>query len=371
MGSGASIWWDLLSSGERAALNRRDELPPISDLVVVGGGMVGAAIAWFARRANLGRVTLLEAQCLGAGASGGAAGLLVPDAHNGTDPSYLVDLGRRSLELWRELDQAVPAGVGLVDIDCLGLEPHPAGWSAPANAERLDADRVLELVPGLAKPAAGVLIPHQGWLNPLRALAAIASDLDTVVTGVAATELIEQVEGVKIATTAGPICAGAVVFATAGPPKVSGLTLDVPAGWVRGHILVTAPSEQTMPGSVAPIATRLPDGRLLIGGTEDVDDTDAVDAEIAQALRQWLNAMVPAAAQAETTHTWCCFRPSHPDRLPVVDRAPGHEHIWFTSGHYKTGILMAPATGHALTTWIESGNRPKHVSELSATRLTD
>jgi glycine oxidase len=370
VGSRGSIWWDLLSTGELVALDRRNVLPRTSDVVVVGGGMLGAAIAWYVRRANLGRVTLIESECLGGGASGGAAGLLVPDAHNGTDPSHFVELGRRSLDLWRELDRVVPGGVGLVNIDWLGLEPHPPAWSAPDDAQHLDANEVLELVPGLSMAARGVLIRHQGWLNPLRALAAIASQLDTVVTGEAATGVVEQFHGVEITTTAGPISAGAVVFAIGGPPTLSGLGLDIPAGRVRGHILVTAPTHQAMPGSVAPIATRLPDGRLLVGGTEDIDDTDAVDPDIAGTLRQWLNAMVPVAAQAETTHTWCCFRPSHPDHLPVLDRVPGHNNIWFTSGHYKTGILMAPATADAVATWIQSGDRPHHVAELAAARFT-
>jgi glycine/D-amino acid oxidase-like deaminating enzyme len=49
---------------------------------------------------------------------------------------------------------------------------------------------------------------------------------------------------------------------------------------------------------------------------------------------------------------------------------PDHGNIWFTSGHYKTGILMAPATADAVATWIQSSDRPEHVAKLAAARFT-
>jgi glycine oxidase len=200
-------------------------------------------------------------------------------------------------------------------------------------------------------------------------LAVLASEIDTVLTGSLVTEICERAGGVEIITSVGRVSAGSVVFATGGLPPVRGLGLDLPGHRVRGHILVTAATQQAMPGAVAPVAARLPDGRLLVGGTEDVDDRDEVDPEIVRVLRAWLDGMIPAARRAATTHTWSCFRPAHPDHLPVVDRVPDREKIWFTSGHYRTGILMAPATGDALAEWIRSGERPRQVAEIGASRF--
>ena len=42
---------------------------------------------------------------------------------------------------------------------------------------------------------------------------------------------------------------------------------------------------------------------------------------------------------------------------------------WLTSGHYKTGILLAPATGIALAEWIASGNRPPQIDGLDVDRF--
>jgi glycine oxidase len=368
--SRASVWWDALSGDEHAALHRRPtSLRRTADVVVIGGGILGAVTAWSCRQAGLGRVVLIEADCLGSGATGGAAGLLVPDAHHGTHPEHFVELGRRSLKLWREFHRAVPDGVGLVDIDWLGLEPPPPGWFAPPEARHLGADEVSRLVPGLATPAAGILVRQQAWVNPLRALARISTGIDTVATDTTVTRVeVQAGGGVEISTDAGPLSAGSVVFATGGPPKLPGLSVELPSTRVRGHLLVTAPTAEQMPGCVAPVATRLPDGRLLVGGTEDTDDADEVDAGIVAGLRQRLDAVLPGAAPFASTHAWCCFRPAHPDHLPVIDRIQGHN-AWFTSGHYRTGILMAPATAHAVATWIESGRRPDHISELGASRF--
>src|SRR5207302_8228631 len=113
-----------------------------------------------------------------AGVTAGAGGLLVPEAHHDDDPGGFVDLGRSSLALWRDLDDLVPGGVGLVDMDWLGLDPQP-GLSAdlPPGAEVLDADDVARLVPELTQPPAGVLVRDQARLDPLGALARLASGI--------------------------------------------------------------------------------------------------------------------------------------------------------------------------------------------------
>jgi glycine/D-amino acid oxidase-like deaminating enzyme len=51
-----------------------------------------------------------------------------------------------------------------------------------------------------------------------------------------------------------------------------------------------------------------------------------------------------------------------------VDRVPGLGNAWFTSGHYRTGILMGPATGSALARWITSGARPAEVERFGLHR---
>jgi glycine oxidase len=317
---------------------------------------------------------LIEAGRLGSGATGGAAGLLTPEIHEWSDPEPFVELARTSLELWGELEQTWPDGVGLIELDWIGLAPDPDGFAPhqrPA-VEWLDHDRVADLVPGLARPMAGALIRRQARVNPLRSLARLATVLPAVATGTAAMSVTTQGGRVtKVTTTAGDIHPGAVVFATGMPPIIDGLPLDLPASRVKGHLLVTEPSPVRLPGTVAPVATQLDDGRLLVGGTFDMgDETPAVRQDVIDSILEALYATLPVVRGLPAAYQWCCFRPRHPDGRPVIDKVPGLDNAWLTSGHFRTGILMAPVTAVTLTRWISAGDPPAEAAAWSIDRFT-
>jgi glycine/D-amino acid oxidase-like deaminating enzyme len=56
---------------------------------------------------------------------------------------------------------------------------------------------------------------------------------------------------------------------------------------------------------------------------------------------------------------WCSFRPATADGQPVIDRVPGLDNAWVSAGHDGTGLLLAPATGQALATWITTSRQPQ------------
>jgi len=372
-----AVWRDRLNARDRAQLGRGagviEEQHP--DVLVVGGGIAGVATAAACHAEGLGSVLLIEAGRLGSGATGGAAGLLTPEIHEWRDPEPFVELARTSLELWGELEQTWPDGVGLIELDWIGLAPDPDGFAPhqrPA-VEWLDHDQVAELVPGLARPMAGALIRRQARVNPLRSLARLAAVLPAVATGTAATSAeVKSGRVVRVATTAGDIYPGAVVFATGMPPVLDGLPLDLPASRVKGHLLVTEPSPVRLPGTVAPVATQLDDGRLLVGGTFDTgDETPTVRQDVIDSILEALYATLPAVRGLQADYQWCCFRPRHPDGRPVIDRVPGLENAWLTSGHFRTGILMAPVTAHTITRWISAGEPPAEAAAWSSGRFAE
>lgn len=370
-----AIWRDQLTAGQRAALGRdagtiADQRP---DVLVVGGGILGVAIATAAQDAGLGTVQLIEAGRLGAGATGGATGLLIPEPHQWSDPETFVDLERASLERWRYLDQVTPGGVGLVELDWIGLAPDAGGLAAhqPRTVEWLDAAKIAALLPGLAWRLGGALIRHQARVNPLRAVVALADGLSSVGTGVAATAVTVRGDRIEsVTTSAGRISPGAVVFATGQPPVLDGLELEIPSDRVKGHLLVTEPAPLHLPCTIAPVATPLEDGRLLVGGTFDYgDESPAVREEVIDTIMGGLRAALPSLRGVAVSHQWCCFRPRHPDQRPVIDRVPGVGNAWLTSGHFRTGILNAPATGLAISRWISAGKPPPEARSWSADRF--
>jgi glycine oxidase len=332
---GHALWPDLLADAERAALapGWSDAIDHRPDVLVVGGGVLGLATATACVQAGLGSVVLLERDRLGAGPSGGATGLLQPEAHVGADPSFFVDLMRQSLSGWRELEASTPGGLGLSDLDYRGLP--------------------------------------QARLNPLRALARLAANLPAVASGVNVTALNAQGGRVQtVVTSHGEFAPGVVVFATGNPPRVQGLDLDLPWGEVKGHMLATEPVRVRLPAAIGQLATSIDDGRLIMGGTLDIgDDERVVRPEVIARMWSELEAACPELRSVRISHRWACFRPAHPDHVPVLDRVPGLSNAWLTSGHYKTGILMAPFTARALAEWITTTRPPADIQPLGLTRF--
>ena len=196
------------------------------------------------------------------------------------------------------------------DVDWIKPEPFLPGFldSLPGHAERLTADDVQRLAPGLAQPTPAILMHHQAHVNPLRAVARLSAAIPSVATGIAALSATVEGDGiVSIATSAGEISPGVVVFATGSPPRLAGLDLTVPSGQIKGHIITTeALPERLLPGTVGPVGTQFGDGRFMAGGTHDLgDDTPDVRPDVVSSIWAGLQAAVLR----------CARRPYHP---PVV-----------------------------------------------------
>ncbi len=241
----------------------------------------------------------------------------------------------------------------------------------PLSARWVTPDEIRALAPGLVFHGAGIRVPEQARMNPLRAVSNLARDLGSVSTGVAA--LGVTVHGgriVSVATTVGEISPGVVIFATGTPPQLPGLPLDVPFGRIKGHILTTVPPPIRLGAGFAPFATQIDGDGLLSGGTVDLDDDtpEVKPTTVAQIMAE-LTAAFPQLAGLAVSHAWVCFRPNHPDDLPVIDRVPGLSNAWISTGHFRHGLTLAPASGRAVAEWIVTGRRPDEVAAFSAGRF--
>jgi glycine oxidase len=369
-----TVWASTVDPADRAALDpgMPADLDRHPDVLVVGGGVIGLATAVFCRRAGMRRVLVIEAARLAAAASGGAGGALAPALHQLSDPPAFVALARASLALYHQLDQDWDRALGLERIAGLQLLPEgpPPGGPWP-GVELLDRDQVAELVPELVPMPAGLLAHDQARVHPLRLAAALAHRAGSVATGVAMTDL--EVAGgriVRVRTTAGELHPGVVVFATGLAPEP---WVRVPQRLVKGHLVATEPVGFRLacgvhsPGfGVGSMA----DGGLLAGGTRDEGDHSAqVRPEAVQGIRRRLSELLPAAAQVRVRYQWCCFRPATADGQPVIDRVPSLDNAWVSVGHDGDGLLMAPATGQALASWITTSRQPQEVASFGLSRF--
>jgi len=371
-----AVWQDTADAPDRAELDPGvpDGIDRRPDVLVVGGGVVGLATAALCNRAGLGRVVVLERDHLAARASGGAAAALTPEPHRWTDPPAFVDLGRASLALYRQLDAEWHGALGLRPLEWLIVLPAAAmarPLKPPHGIELLDSDAARAAEPELAEVPGALLIHDQSHVHPLRLAAAFAARAGTVATGVEMLDF-ETASGrvTRVRTSRGSFEPGVVVLAAGLAPIPDLRALQ---RWVKGHMAAVGPVPfrlRVALASEAGLVIQLPDGHVIAGGTLDEGDhSPAPDPTVVDGIGRALVELLPALAGTPLSHGWCCFRPATADDQPVIDRVPGLDNAWVTAGHYRTGILMAAATGDAIAHWIATTERPDHVEPFTLARF--
>lgn len=350
-----------------------------SDVVVVGGGVIGGAVA-LALAERGAAVTLVEAGRVGRGASRAAAGVLAPE-WSGDDPPALTELADASLALWPGWAAGVEdrSGVGLnfrrdgllnlwLDPDAPDLPPELATSPPPCpegRAERLSAAEVRRLEPGLTGPVlGGVLYRDDAQVDNPRlapALVRLAADLGArVVTGAPVSALLGSGGRCTGVRTAGgeTIPAGAVVLAAGAwsglvadasgvalpvePWRGQMLAFDTPARFVRRMVfcgeLVLVPR---------------PHGPLVVGTTlEKVGFDSRVTLAGLHQITARADRVAPGLGALPLIASWAGLRPGTPDKLPYLGPVPGRDGLFAATGHGRKGLILAPITAALMTRLI-------------------
>ena len=111
------------------------------------------------------------------------------------------------------------------------------------------------------------------------------------------------------------------------------------------------------------------DGRLLIGATvEEMGYEDAPSAGAAMDLLRHGWELLPGIYDLDFQSVDVGFRPAAPDHLPCIGQG-SLSGLWWATGHYRNGILMAPATADALTECILSGKMVASIEPFDPSRL--
>jgi glycine oxidase len=354
------------------------------DVLIVGGGVIGIAIA-DALAVEGHSVRLIEAESVGSGASGAAAGMLAPIAEADLD-SPLLSLGLASLRRFDSLCARLREETGIdpeyepsgllhvaregAELEALreryrrteaATEKHR--WAVAPDLEWLDRDALSDTHAGLAPSrAGGFFSPHEAHLRPpllVRALAASAGHRGVRIdSGVRANRLLtERDRVVGVESSAGPITAGATILAAgawtpslldASGMRSTSTTIDP----VRGQILtleVPLPPMKTICWSSAVYFVPKRDGSWIIGATEE---HVGFDRRVTAAGVSWLidraREVFPSLAEASFGRAWAGLRPVSSDGLPFIGRSKEREGLWVAAGHGRNGVLLAPMTAQLI-----------------------
>lgn len=363
----------------------------MSDVIVVGAGVVGAACAYYAARAGL-DVTVVDRGPVAGGTTGSGEGnVLVSDKEPGPE----LDLAVLSNRLWRSL-----AGHG-------GFEFEPKGGLVVAETEEVQrqltdlvakqglehslvpASGLRDYEPHLAEGlAGGVYYPQDAQVQPMLAAAALLRHgagsfghgalrlrLGVTVTGVLRSG--DRLTGVR--TSHGDVLGDAVVNAagTWGGEVAALAGVDLPVLPRRGFVLVTEPlleplirhkvytaayvtnvASDSAGLETSAVVEGTPAGTVLIGASrERVGFDRTTSVPVLARLAAQAVALFPALRDVRAIRSYCGFRPYCPDHLPVIGADPRVAGLYHACGHEGAGIGLAPATGHLLAQLI-AGERP-------------
>jgi len=375
-------------------------MPVSSDVVVVGGGLIGLSIGWRVAATGLSVTVADPAPCNGS--SYAAAGMLAPatEAHYGEERLLALNLaaGRRYPSFVEEVESASGHDVGYRTTGTLAVAFDSGDRAVLAahhdflgrlglTAQLLDSQETRAEEPLLAPGVrAGLLVAGDHQVDNRRLCAALqvaAERAGVTLRRCAATELVveaDRASGVRLAD--GEVLTAGTVVLAAGcwSGRLGGLPTAVvpPVRPVKGQILrLRTPDgapflhrivRGVVAGTFVYVVPRA-DGEVVVGGTveEQGFDTTVRAGAVYELLRN-AGAIVPALSELELVECHAGLRPGSPDNAPLIGRT-NLDGLVLATGHYRNGVLLTPVTADAVATLLSTGDAPELTAPFSPQRF--
>ena len=341
-----------------------------ADVVIVGGGIIGAATAfWLRRLAPDRRVLILEARHLAHGASGRNAGFLLLGTHS--DYASAVDTygAERARRIWQFTRESFRHIVDDVEPGDIGLETNGSVIAAGSleEADRLRRSHALladdgvesrwlnaeavELETGLRGMHGALVVAEGGALDPMRLVRQLVLQSGAEVReGVAVAGVESAGERMRIVLRAGGSVTAEHVLLAPGPrlPELVP-ALGETVRPIRAQMLATVPMPSLLPRPVYShegyfYLRQRDDGRLLLGGARhlhreaEVGFEDATTRALQKDLESYLRQHVPAAEGIQVERRWSGTMGFSQDGLPILGSVPGVPRALYATGFTGHGM---------------------------------
>ena len=365
------------------------------DVVVIGGGVIGCAVAYELARRGM-QVTVLEQGEIGMQASSAATGLLAPYKLLGKRDDAYLTLLRASLALFPEMVARLETESGLnveyQESGCVRLAQHEridrlrewaTGWSqAGISMQVIEGEDLAAFEPALDKRhQTAVYISGEPQVRASRFVQAYAQACRqsgvTLRSGCSVVEVERAGTRVSaVQTSQGErFACGQVVLATGAWSGLLGvlLQLEIPVRPARGESFLIAqpnvPVQHIVFGEGIYLAPRKGD-QIVVGAThEDAGfSTEVSEAGIAKLFGAACR-LVPGLVECTPSHAWAGLRPATPDRRPVLGLAPGWKNVALATGHNGFGVLLSVVTGQVIADVVTDGTVSELIGSFSLERF--
>jgi len=339
-------------------------------VIIIGGGVIGLLTAFNLASAGV-SVVLLDRSAVGQESSWAGGGIVSPLYPWRYSPAVTA-LAHWSQDFYPQLAQRLFAATGIdPEVHKTGLywldlddETDALAWAAKQNRplSAVDISSVYDAVPALGggyrraihmADIANVRNPRlvKSLKAALLALPNVTIHEQSAVTGF----LREGDRILGVSTAAGDVLGDRVVLAAGAwsGELLASLGLDLPVEPVKGQMILYKCASDFLPSMVLAkgrYAIPRRDGHILIGSTLEHEGFDKTPTENAlESLKASAVELLPSLAGAQVVGHWAGLRPGSPEGIPFIGPVPGFEGLWLNCGHYRNGLVLAPASCQLLT----------------------
>ncbi len=365
---------------------REIPMPNAHDLIVIGGGLVGGAIAWGAASKGA-SVVLLDEGDIAFRAARGNFGLVWVQS-KGAGMAPYAHWTRESAALWPDLAAALRDATG-VDTAlhqpgglafCLSDQEYEQretmlqrmhNESGDIGTRMLGRAEVRAMVPGLGDAVTGAsFCPIDGHASPLHLLRALHQALGTAYRPNQKTDRIDAAPNsftVHTATaryTAPRIVIAAGLGSRALAPLVG---LDMPVSPLQGQIIVTERVRKLLDYPTH-LLRQTDEGTVMLGDSqEDVGFDITTRVAVLQRIAERNTQIFPALKQASIIRMWAALRVMSPDGFPIYEQSAKYPGAFAATCH--SGVTLAGAHALALAPAILAGSLPDSLTPFASARF--
>jgi sarcosine oxidase subunit beta len=373
-----------------------------TDVIIIGGGINGASIAYYLATAGA-SVTLLEKEFIAGGPTGLSSAIVRQHYSN----PITARMALNSIQVWQNFSELVGGDSGFTKTGFLiGVRPEDVDGlkdnislqqSVGIDTRYVTPEEMCEIEPQLDPSGlgGGAYEPDSGYCDPAAAANGFSNAAQDhgarIQTGITATGIrVKSGKFVSVDTDHGPLSAGSVIVAAGPwtPQLLAKIGVEIPIIAARVKVaLYRRPEDfrrhRVWADFISQVYLRPETGNLMLVGSispkeasDEVNDPDnfneRVDINTLAEFGERAAMRYPAMERSHAASSYVSLYDITPDWHPIIDAVPGFEGLYVCAGGSGHGFKLAPAVGEMMANLVLKGKQPDDdINLFSFNRFAD